>query len=66
MPSGHASHKGASIKPNTNANNQLDVDPEEIPTETGYPFDEEPVVNEAATERTAKPVEDAEDTRNSL
>ncbi|HEY9661140.1 MAG TPA: hypothetical protein V6C65_22030 [Allocoleopsis sp.] len=65
MPGGHASHKGASIKPNTNANNQLDVDPEEIPTETGYPFDEEPVVNEAATERAEKPSNE-EETRNSL
>ena len=36
MPSGHANHKGASIKPNTNANDVIDdaadlsFDPQEI------------------------------------
>jgi hypothetical protein len=43
MPGGHASHKGSSVKPNTNANNQLDtaadlgVNPEDILQEEGYP-----------------------------
>ena len=59
MPSGHASHKGTSAKPNTNANDiidmpdDLDQNPEEI---LGEGVDarrarEESPKNSAATER---------------
>ncbi|MBW4561874.1 MAG: hypothetical protein KME32_12115 [Mojavia pulchra JT2-VF2] len=58
MPSGHASHKGPSIK-HSHDNGQIDtaadltVDPQEILDEgQGYPFDAQgTVVNPAATER---------------
>jgi hypothetical protein len=60
MSSGHASHKGASIKPNTNANGIIDSDSgaeEEIPTETGYPYDDRGDVNPAAVERASDSAE---------
>jgi len=58
MPSGHASHKSASIK-HTHDNGQIDtasdltVEPDNILDEGGgYPFDAQgTVVNPAATER---------------
>lgn len=66
MPGGHASHKGASIKPNTNANGVIDdasdvgVDPEALIEQTeGYPFDAqgqgEEETNPAALERGPSP-----------
>ena len=59
MPSGHASHKGSSVKPNTNTNGQFytpadeAANPEEVlPEGEGYPFDAQgTVVNPAATQR---------------
>ncbi|HBL14135.1 MAG TPA: hypothetical protein DD379_22640 [Cyanobacteria bacterium UBA11162] len=59
MSSGHASHKGYSVKPNTNTNGQFftpageNVDPLEVlPEGEGYPFNAQgTVVNPAATER---------------
>lgn len=67
MPAGHASHKGTSIKPNTNANDIIDtaadqsVEPEELLNEGGgYPFNAQgTVVNPAATERSSKQSEDS-------
>jgi hypothetical protein len=59
MSSGHASHKGTSIKPNTNTNSQIDADPQEIAQENGYPFNAQgTVVNPAATERASSESED--------
>lgn len=60
MPGGHASHKGSSIKPNVNAEGQINLDPdvdmpEEIMVNEGYEFDTEAEVNPAAIERPAKP-----------
>jgi len=71
MPGGHASHKGASIKPNTNANGVIDdasdigVDPQAlIDQPEGYPFDAqgqgEEETNPAALERGSTPSKDAE------
>lgn len=62
MPSGHASHKGHSVKPNTNAEGQLDIaaDLEENPRASvdegdGYPFDaERKEVKSEAMERSEK------------
>jgi hypothetical protein len=60
MPSGHASHKGTSDKPNTNAAGQVDsaadksVAPQDVLSEaetTDAQRLEEAVVNPAATER---------------
>ena len=59
MPSGHASHKGSSIKPNTNANDQIDtaadlaVDPQDILDEgpDARRAEEESMENPAATQR---------------
>lgn len=62
MPGVHASHKGASVKPNTNANGVIDdasnpgVDPEALLEQPeGYPFDAqgqaEEETNPAALER---------------
>jgi hypothetical protein len=58
MPSGHASHKGNSVKPNTNANDSIDTaadqvtDPQEVLPE-GYDAQraEQAPQNEAATQR---------------
>lgn len=58
MPGGHASHKGHSVKPNTNANDSLDtaadpsVDPQEILGEGADSIRaREAEVNPAAVER---------------
>lgn len=59
MPSGHASHKGFSVKPNTNADNRIDtasdteVDPNAMLGERGNATrdGEEIANNPAATER---------------
>lgn len=59
MPSGHASHKGSSVKPNTNANGRIDtaadleVDPQSILGEGANAIraDEESMENAAATQR---------------
>ena len=70
MPGGHASHKGASIKPNTNENGVMDyainveVDPEALLEQPeGYPFDAQgqggEETNPAALERGPNPAEDA-------
>ncbi|WP_017720530.1 hypothetical protein [Kamptonema formosum] len=63
MPSGHASHKGYSVKPNTNAEGRLDtaadteVEPQDILGERANATrdGEETVVNPAATERPKNP-----------
>lgn len=59
MPSGHASHKGSSIKPNTNASGQIDaaadlsLDPQDILNEgpDARRAEEESMENPAATQR---------------
>jgi len=59
MPSGNASHKGASVKPNTNASGQIDtaadlsVDPQDMLAEgpDARRAREESMENAAATER---------------
>lgn len=58
MPSGHASHKGASQKPNTNANGLINAaaegtaDPHDITTQGSDPTrTEEAPENAAATQR---------------
>lgn len=56
----NASHKGTGTK---NSVEELDLDQEQIPTETGYPYNDhgEESVNPAALERSESPG-DAEDT----
>jgi hypothetical protein len=58
MPGGHASHKGHSVKPNTNTNGRIDeaadstIDPGELLGEgTAALRAEEAPKNEAATQR---------------
>ncbi|GAB4365697.1 MAG: hypothetical protein Kow00121_02480 [Elainellaceae cyanobacterium] len=61
MPGGHASHKGKSVKPNTNAEGQLDTaadlatDPNELISEgpDAHRAEQAPQ-NEQATERPEK------------
>lgn len=62
MSSGHASHKGAAAKPNTNTNGVIgdasdnSVAPQDLlDNENGYPFDREEPENAAATERPSEP-----------
>ncbi|MFE1748609.1 hypothetical protein [Coleofasciculus sp. H7-2] len=63
MPSGHANHKGSSIKPNTNANGRIDtaadlsVDPQELLDEgvDARRAEAESMENPAATQRTNQP-----------
>jgi hypothetical protein len=52
----NASHKGSGTK---NSVEELDVDQEQIPTETGYPYNDhgEESVNPAALERGETPSE---------
>ncbi|CAA9282313.1 hypothetical protein AVDCRST_MAG92-3699 [uncultured Coleofasciculus sp.] len=64
MPSGHASHKGASAKPNTNANGLINAaaestaDPHDIVTQgSDSTRPEEAPENAAATERPENPNE---------
>ncbi|ACK73297.1 conserved hypothetical protein [Gloeothece citriformis PCC 7424] len=61
MPGGHASHKGHSTKPNTNAENQLDlaadpaVDPQDLVAEEFESVRaKEAPQNEKATQRPEK------------
>lgn len=58
MPGGHASHKGKYVKPNTNANDNLDIaadktiDPQEVlPEGPDARRAEQASENEAATKR---------------
>lgn len=56
--SGHASHKGKSVKPNTNMNGEINADPnvpQDIPTEEGYPFDDRGDAKPEAVERPSNP-----------
>ncbi len=59
MSSEHASHKGDSVKSVTTVSAQGDPNQDDIPTETGYPFNagNEVDVNPAAVERSQKPVD---------
>ncbi len=66
MPSGHASHKGHSVKPNTNADNQIDtaaeieIDPNAVLGERGNATraGEEIANNPEATARPSQKSED--------
>lgn len=64
MSSGAASHKGRSIKPNTNMNGEINADPnipQDIPTEEGYPFDDRGTVKPEAIDRPSNPSESQHD-----
>lgn len=67
MSSGHASHKGTSMKPNPNAvSGQNEIDDRDPQPEEGYPFDADAEVetNPEALERGDQPAKEQASDQN--